>query len=65
MQPHKTPFDGLKIAQLSNLENYIYKKLELYKTLGLNRQANSPNSNKSQNAYKYLKHSPDFIQAIL
>lgn len=25
MHPDKTPFDGLKIAQLSNLENCIYK----------------------------------------
>lgn len=51
--PHKTPLAGLKIAQLSNLENCIYKKIELYKTLGLNMQANSQHSNKSQNAYKH------------
>lgn len=51
--PRKTLLAGLKIAQLSNLENCIYKKMELYKTLGLNMQANSQNSNKSQNAYKH------------
>lgn len=54
MHPDKTPFNGLKIAQLSNLENSIYKWLKLYKYLGLNMQANSQNNNKSQNIYKYL-----------
>lgn len=55
----------LKITQPSNLRNFMYKQLELYKYLGLNTQATSQNNNKSQNSYKHLQQSPEFIQATL